>query len=680
MADAAAAGPVAEVSTEEYVVPSLDQSLLLCKLIAAVRDVPAERWATAAKDRLSKNGRLNCEDRALSWAFLQEWVRGMRWAMHQDEAAFAKVNSYQMVGDKNLADEWQGDFGRDPSVCLPWCMRSLACPTTLSVVETLQLAFDVTGDSAFVQDASGKPYFGTATQFVSYYWKAPFLALLSAMDSEGASTAEDAFFWVDIFCVAQCKHTPQAVAFNQEDVSAFEQVLSVVSSTWLWCEPWHNPKTLRRVWCLFEALKTLDFGKELQLTMSAAEKDAMQATLVNHFDAIMDTISDMDVSRAEATQERDRDFIFGLIDLRQGGLSKFNADIIKALRGWLLDSVLQRLSTLKKGDVDAGRGGGAESSKDSDTGAGNDRSHISQSSELDEIRTGATRLLDLLGRYSEALPLHQEGIEYATSVFGVDSVEHARRIVGLGRCRQDLNRFTEAEANLKSGLAVLEKELGDDHMEVLSALNNLTHLHNQRSQYEEAVKLARRVVARCGKSNGDRDTVEASEGGVATPPVQTSSDRARRVVRCAALNNLGNALRSTGDLRAARPIYEESCALREELYGDKHPSVALARNNLANLLFLEGFFQEALDTHQRVLTGRVEIFGPGHYYCSTSRKNIGLCLQRLGRFDEAQEAFQAALEARQALFGDLHNKTAEAFSLMGDLRVAQGKDHEALPL
>ena len=47
------------------------------------------------------------------------------------------------------------------------------------------------------------------------------------MDSEGASTAEDAFFWVDIFCVAQCKHTPQAVAFNQEDVSAFEQARSL---------------------------------------------------------------------------------------------------------------------------------------------------------------------------------------------------------------------------------------------------------------------------------------------------------------------------------------------------------------------------------------------------------------------------------------------------------------------
>lgn len=171
MADAAVGGGVSDVSTQEaYAVPSLDQSLLLCKLIAAVRDVPSERWAAAVKGRSSKDGgggRVNCEDRALSWAFLQEWVRGMRWAMHQDEAALAKVNSYQMVGDKNLADEWQGDFGRDPSVCLSWCMRSLSCPTTLSVVETLQLAFDVTGDSAFVQDASGKPYFGTATQFVS---------------------------------------------------------------------------------------------------------------------------------------------------------------------------------------------------------------------------------------------------------------------------------------------------------------------------------------------------------------------------------------------------------------------------------------------------------------------------------------------------------------------------------
>ena len=191
----------AAAATADYVVPPLDASLLLCKLIAAQRDIGAARWAdavVASRSRLraanaaaaavdaapstegereSSGGggggggggdgagdavvdvvdRVPCEDRALSWAFLQEWVRGMRWAMHNNEAALADVNSYQLVGDKNLNEEWQGDFGRDPSVCHSWCLRALSVPTTLSVVETLQIAFDLTGDKAFVEDPDGNP-------------------------------------------------------------------------------------------------------------------------------------------------------------------------------------------------------------------------------------------------------------------------------------------------------------------------------------------------------------------------------------------------------------------------------------------------------------------------------------------------------------------------------------------
>ena len=123
----------------------------------------------------------------------------------------------------------------------------------------------------------------------------------------------NSWYVCSLYCTCACGISAFAVcafavcAFAIRDPTNFasalvQQVLSVVSATWLWCEPWHQPKTLQRVWCLFEALKTLDFGKTLQLTMSATEKESMQETLVNHFDGIMDTISGMDVSRAEATQ------------------------------------------------------------------------------------------------------------------------------------------------------------------------------------------------------------------------------------------------------------------------------------------------------------------------------------------------------------------------------------------
>ena len=224
-----------------------------------------------------------------------------------------------------------------------------------------------------------------------------------------------------------------------------------------------------------------------------------------------------------------------------------------------------------------------------------------------------------------------------------------------------MNRFGEAEESLSAGLAVLEEQQGGDavELEVLSARNNVAHLYNQRSKHEEARDLARATVAAC-------ERMGSFEGA--------------RTVLCAALNNLGNALRSLGNAVEARPVYEQSCTLREALYGEDHPSVLLAMNNLANLIYMEGDdVAAALALHQRVLERRLEIFGDEHFYPSTSRKNIGLCLQALGRLDEAEASFRGAHEARLALFGPKHNKTAETFALLGDLCVARGRPERALP-
>lgn len=115
-------------------------------------------------------------------------------------------------------------------------------------------------------------------------------------------------------------------------------------------------------------------------------------------------------------------------------------------------------------------------------------------------------------------------------------------------------------------------------------------------------------------------------------------------------------------------------------HGAKHPSVTLALSNLANLLFLEGDAEAALALHGRVLASRREVFGDEHFYVSTSQKNVGLCCQKLGRWAEAETHFGAALTSRMRLFGSTHTKTAEAFALLGDLRVAQGRSPEALRL
>jgi Flp pilus assembly protein TadD len=58
-------------------------------------------------------------------------------------------------------------------------------------------------------------------------------------------------------------------------------------------------------------------------------------------------------------------------------------------------------------------------------------------------------------------------------------------------------------------------------------------------------------------------------------------------------DNLGLALRGQGAYREAEPEHRAALTLRERLFGDDDPRVALTRNNLAHLLLLRGQLREA---------------------------------------------------------------------------------------
>jgi len=63
---------------------------------------------------------------------------------------------------------------------------------------------------------------------------------------------EDAYFWIDIFAVAQCPHTDAGKAYNKADVAAFEEVIIASRATWSVATPWRAPVPFGRCWCLYE--------------------------------------------------------------------------------------------------------------------------------------------------------------------------------------------------------------------------------------------------------------------------------------------------------------------------------------------------------------------------------------------------------------------------------------------
>ena len=149
---------------------------ILQKLLRAIESIPQQRWLDAA----TEFRRPPIEDRAVSQSFLHELMRSLKCASPQ---TYTQLNSYMITGSKSLecacevgqlenCKHWL-ESGKNPGLCQQWVFRSfLARSTCLSLIETLMIARDLTGDDTFTHDPSGEPFFGRATIFISYFWQA----------------------------------------------------------------------------------------------------------------------------------------------------------------------------------------------------------------------------------------------------------------------------------------------------------------------------------------------------------------------------------------------------------------------------------------------------------------------------------------------------------------------------
>eukprot|EP01052_Picozoa_sp_SAG31_P045044 SAG31_NODE_8081_length_1526_cov_1.540995_1_plen_459_part_10 len=186
--------------------------------------------------------------RGVSLSFVRDWESCI------SALTATHPNSYRLVhgGD--------GDWKKfNPTGTDWWCTRALTLHGCRSLVETLLLAAKLTGDQALVTDSNGDNYFGDATEFFSYCWKAELRAVLSCLERHQAAhqQGQTCFFWIDIFAVGQNQHTTAGKRENLAGVMAFEEVINSCERTVVWWSPWHSPESLRRVWCLYEILSTL---------------------------------------------------------------------------------------------------------------------------------------------------------------------------------------------------------------------------------------------------------------------------------------------------------------------------------------------------------------------------------------------------------------------------------------
>jgi tetratricopeptide (TPR) repeat protein len=159
---------------------------------------------------------------------------------------------------------------------------------------------------------------------------------------------------------------------------------------------------------------------------------------------------------------------------------------------------------------------------------------------------------------------------------------------------------------------------------------------------------------------------------------RTAGDQS--LIRSWILVNRGAARCRVGDFAGARPLVEESVALKERSLGQEHPDLAESLSDLAYVLKELGHPVDALPVVTRAIGILLHHGDPDSYTLGYTYSNQGEVLNALGRFSNAEEAFEKAQRILRKNVGPTHPEVAFALHGLGVSKAAQGMPGAAIPL
>ena len=185
------------------------------------------------------------------------------------------------------------------------------------------------------RDVAGRPYVAPATVFCSHAWAYKLDLSLDTLEAYAAQQdePEKVYFWFDLFTNDQ--HNSPALP-QLWWKTTFQQAIERIGATCLILSPWRDPRPLTRAWCLWELLCAVQTQGKLFVLLPPSESQSFKAALNGNFDSIISALSKVDVHRAEAWRESDKQMIHAAVEATIG-FSNLNALLIKHLRNWLVE-------------------------------------------------------------------------------------------------------------------------------------------------------------------------------------------------------------------------------------------------------------------------------------------------------------------------------------------------------
>ncbi len=267
------------------------------------------------------------------------------------------------------------------------------------------------------------------------------------------------------------------------------------------------------------------------------------------------------------------------------------------------------------------------------------------------------RLQDNIGNYEAAATIWEKLLALSEKAIGLNPLNVVMCLNNLALLYQKQGFYGKAEPLYVRALKIFEKTLGQEHVYIAPILGNLASLYQDQGFYQKAEQLFDRALK-----------VRQNALGLQHPDTATS------------LNNLAVLLKKRGKFTEAELMLVDSLDITEKALGSNHPYTAICLNNLAALYQIQGMYSKAEPLYIRSLDISEKALGINHPYTSLVLNNLGELYREQGNYARAEPFYQRSLTIREKVLGPSHPDTASSLSNLAALYQMQGMYRKAEPL
>ncbi|HEY9246138.1 MAG TPA: tetratricopeptide repeat protein, partial [Candidatus Methanoperedens sp.] len=142
-----------------------------------------------------------------------------------------------------------------------------------------------------------------------------------------------------------------------------------------------------------------------------------------------------------------------------------------------------------------------------------------------------------------------------------------------------------------------------------------------------------------------------------------------------------------GNAKQAIEYYEQALSIDKEVYGERHPNVAIRLNNIGGAWHALGDSKKAISYYEQALSIDKEVYGERHPDVAIDLSNIGAAWDALGDSKKAISYYDQALSIDKEVYGKRHpnvairlNNIGAAWDALGDSKKAISYYDQALSI